>query len=384
MPKVTVLGGGRVGSAIALDLVCSGFAVEVADASDEALARFATVSGVATRRLDLSQDTAVADAVRDSDIVVGAVPGFLGYGVLRAVLRAGKPAVDISFFDEDALGLEPLAREAGVAAIVDCGVAPGMSNLFLGHHAARATSVRRFRCYVGGLPAVRSQPWEYKAGFSPIDVLEEYTRPARLVENGEIVVRPALSEPELLEFESLGTLEAFNTDGLRSLVRTVRCPSMVEKTLRYPGHIDKMRLLRDAGFLSKEPVGIPGGVVRPLDLTAALLFPVWKFAEGEEDFTVMRVEIDTVEDGRPVHHGYEMLDRYDAASRTTSMARTTGYAATAAVVWLAEGHRLEPGVHPPERWAREEGVLGFVLDHLAARGVVFRRRDEVLSPPETS
>jgi saccharopine dehydrogenase-like NADP-dependent oxidoreductase len=378
-PKVTVLGGGRVGSAIALDLVGSGFAVEVADDSEEALARFSTVPGLTTRRLDLSHEAAVGEAVRGSDIVVGAVPGFLGYGVLGAVLRAGKPAVDISFFGEDALALEPLAREAGVAAIVDCGVAPGMSNLLLGHHAARAESVRRFRCYVAGLPALRRLPWEYKAGFSPIDVLEEYTRPARLVENGEVVVRPALSEPELLEFEGLGTLEAFNTDGLRSLLSTMRCPWMVEKTMRYPGHIDKMRLLRDAGFLGKQPIAIAGGTVRPLDLTAALLFPAWTFAEGEEDFTVMRVEIETVENGRPVRHHYELLDRYDPASRTTSMARTTGYAATAAVVWLAEGNRLAPGIHPPERWAAAEGVLDFVLSHLAARGVVYRSRDEVLS-----
>jgi len=118
VPKVTVLGGGRVGSAIALDLVGSGFAVEVADASEEALARFSTVPGLATRRVDLTEEAAVAKAVRDCDIVVGAVPGFLGYGVLRSVLGAGKPAVDISFFGEDALALEPLARKAGVAAIV--------------------------------------------------------------------------------------------------------------------------------------------------------------------------------------------------------------------------------------------------------------------------
>jgi saccharopine dehydrogenase-like NADP-dependent oxidoreductase len=377
--KVTVLGGGRVGSAIALDLVGSGFAVEVADASEEALARFSTVPGLATRRVDLTEEAAVAKAVRDCDIVVGAVPGFLGYGVLGSVLGAGKPAVDISFFDEDALGLEPLARERGVAAIVDCGLAPGMSNLFLGHHAARAEELRRFCCYVGGLPVERRLPWEYKAGFSPIDVLEEYTRPARLVERGEIVVRPALSEPEWLEFDGLGTLEAFNTDGLRSLLRTVSCPWMVEKTLRYPGHIDKLRLLRDAGFLSKEPISVAGVKVRPLDVAAALLFPVWKFAEGEEDFTVMRVEIDTVEGGRPARHHYEMLDRYDPASRTTSMARTTGYVATAAVVWLAEGNRLEPGIHPPELWARAEGVRDFVLHHLAARGVVYRARQQALA-----
>ena len=370
-PRVVVLGAGRVGGAMARDLAAGGeFEVHVVDASAAALARLAGVPHVATGTADLASDAEVARVVAGADLVLGAVPGFMGFRVLRAVLEAGRDAVDISFFPEDPFELDRLARERGRIAVVDCGVAPGLSNMVLGHHAARLERVTRFVCYVGGLPEVRRWPYEYKAGFSPIDVLEEYTRPARLVERGEVVVRPALSEPERIDFPGIGTLEAFNTDGLRTVISTVRCPEMKEKTMRYPGHIELMRVLRETGFFGKEPVEAGGVRVAPLELTAALLFPLWQLEEGEADLTVMRVEVDGVEkDGRARRFVWNLLDRYDRATGTTSMARTTGYTATAAVRLLARRAWTRPGVAAPEHLGADEGCFGAILADLAARGV---------------
>src|SRR5207247_9524925 len=137
-----------------------------------------------------------------------------------------------------------------------------------------------------------------KAGFAPHDVIEEYTRPSRIVEHGRIVVREALSEPELMEFPELGTLEAFNTDGLRSVATTLAVPFMKEKTLRYPGHIELMRVLRSVGLFAKDPIEVKGprgsagsaASVRPLDVLSTLLFPQWTYEEGEADLTVMRID----------------------------------------------------------------------------------------------
>ena len=184
--------------------------------------------------------------------------------------------VDISFFPENALGLDELAKENQVTAIVDCGVAPGMSNLILGYHNERMT-INNFECLVGGLPLKRVYPFEYKAPFSPIDVLEEYTRPARYVENSHILTKPALSDAELIDFEKVGTLESFNTDGLRSILFTMgHIPNMKEKTLRYPGHISLMQGLIKAGFLKSEPINLKGQSISPLQFTSALLFDQWK------------------------------------------------------------------------------------------------------------
>src|SRR5690606_33720977 len=123
---------------------------------------------------DLSDLSVLPQLVAEYDMVVGALPGFMGFEALRQVILAGKNVVDIAFFPEDPFRLDALAKEHGVTAIVDCGVAPGMSNLFAGYHAAQWAEMETFECYVGGLPRVRTWPFEYKAPFSPIDVIEEY------------------------------------------------------------------------------------------------------------------------------------------------------------------------------------------------------------------
>ena len=369
---VAVLGGGRVGGVIARDLASGGeFEVTVADVSDGALARLADVPGVTTTRADLASAAEIRRVVGGSDLAVGAVPGHMGFATLRAVIEAGKDVVDISFFPEDALALDELARRHGVRAVVDFGVAPGCSNLILGRMEREFGELERFVCYVGGLPAVRTWPWEYKAPFSPSDVLEEYTRPARYVAAGRVVTMPALSEPELVEFPGVGTLEAFNTDGLRSLLVTVKVPYMIEKTMRYPGHIEKIRVLRESGFFDTAPVDVAGVRVRPLDVTSRLLFPSWQFAPGEEDLTAMRVIVEGSKDGRRLRRSFEMVDRFDRATGTTSMARTTGYTCTAGVRLLAGRLWERAGVSPPEYVGREARCYQFVMADLAKRNVVF-------------
>jgi len=369
MKNLVILGAGRVGATIAMDLARDpALHVAVADVRAEALAPLAG-AGLATHLRDLAHPEEVARAVAEADLVVGAVPGFLGFRTAQAVLAQGKPLVDISFFAEDPFLLEPLAQ--GLTAIVDCGVAPGCGNLILGALERELDRVTRFECLVGGLPAERTWPFEYKAGFSPVDVLEEYTRPARYVAYGQEVVLPALSEPELVEFPPVGTLEAFNTDGLRTLLHTVDAPFKKEKTLRYPGHIEKMRMLRDTGFFSTEPVVVGGARVTPLELTSRLLFPKWQMADGDEDFTVMRVTVEGERHGAPVRRVFHLLDRYDRATRTTSMARTTGYTCAATVRMVAAGLYRRKGISPPEYVGREPGCWPFIREDLARHGVIF-------------
>ena len=374
MLHVVVLGAGRVGSAMALDLA-SEFRVTVADRSETALARMAA-RGLAVRTADLAASEGVKAAVADADLVVGAVPGFMGFATAQAVLEAGKALVDISFFNEDCFRLDALAQAQGVTAIVDCGIAPGCHNIILGDLARQWDKVTSFECLVGGLPVVRSWPYEYQAGFSPIDVIEEYTRPSRYVKDGRIVTFPALSEPELIEFDGLGTLESFNTDGLRSILHTYpEIPDMKEKTLRYPGHIEKMRMLRESGFFGKDPIQVGGVSVSPLDLTTALLFPLWQMHEGDEDFTVMRVTVAGEAGGQPVRKVFSLLDRYDRTTGTTSMARTTGYTCTAAVRLLASGGFTRKGISPPEFLGQEPGAWDFIRADMAKHNVIFTETD---------
>lgn len=367
--RILILGAGRVGGAMALDLAAEErFDVTVADRSSAALQRL-PADLVATRQADLANGDQVRTLLRDQDLIVGAVPGFMGFETVRTVLRAGKPIVDISFFAEDPFELDQLARQQGVTAIVDCGVAPGLPNLILGHVATRFERIDRFTCYVGGLPELRSWPFEYKAPFSPIDVIEEYTRPARIVQGGESVSVTALSGLELMDVPSVGTLEAFYTDGLRTLLQTFEIPWMAEKTMRYPGHAERMRMLREAGFFGTEAIEVDGASVRPLDLTAQLLFSAWKMEAGDRDLVALQVQIEGASDGRRVRSTWNLLDRYDEATSTTAMARTTGYSCTSAVRVLADGLYATPGITPPEYLGRRPECVDAMLESLRARHV---------------
>lgn len=375
--KIIVLGAGLVGGPMAADLAAEpGFEIGVADIDPAALARLKNKVGVRTIEADLSDPAEVRKVVLDFDLVLSAVPGFLGFQTLRAVLEAGKDVVDIAFFPEDPFALDALAREKSVTAVVDCGVAPGMSNILIGRAQTRLDAVSSVLIYVGGLPEVREWPYDYKAGFSPVDVIEEYTRPARYVQNGAVVVRPALSEPEFLDFPGIGTLEAFNTDGLRTLIRTVPAPDMKEKTLRYPGHIEKMAVLRETGFFSQEEIEVNGAQVRPLDVTAKLLFPKWKMGPSDRDITIMRVIVEGTASGRSRRFTSDLLDRFDPETGVHSMARTTGYTATMAIRMLARGLYTRKGIIAPEFIGRESECVNFMLDGLKRRGVVYEETSE--------
>lgn len=374
--KAVVLGCGMVGSAIAEDLARHGeYSVRVCDISSDALERV-TEDSIEKLPADLSDPNTIRRVTADADVVVGAVPGFMGYRTLRNVITAGKDIVDISFFPEEARGLDDLARKNGVRCLVDFGIAPGCSNLICGYSAEVYEEVRSFTCMVGGLPEERRLPWEYQAPFSPCDVLEEYTRPARYVRGGEVVTEMPLTGRELADFRGIGTLEAFLTDGLRSLLKMEGIDNMVEKTLRYPGYADKILLLKDSGMLSTEAVDVEGVPVRPLEVTSRLLFEEWKQHPGDRDFTVMRIKVEGLKSGGTEFTStWNLLDRYDEASSTTSMARTTGYTCTAGVRMLAEGLWKETGVHPPEDVGTRSECFDFIIDELKKRNVIFRTED---------
>lgn len=376
LKRVLVLGGGLVGGPIALDLVKdTGLKVTLADISKSMLKRI-TDDRIVKIQADLSEATELQALVNEHDLIVNAVPGFMGYNTLKQCIEAGKNVVDIAFYPEDVFGLTELAKEKGVTVIADMGVAPGMSNLLTGYAASKLEKVSNVEIYVGGIPKIRHQPWEYKAVFSPADVLEEYTRPARLVENGAIVIKPPLTEVEHLEFNQIGTLEAFNSDGLRSILFTIDAPNMKEKTLRYPGYAEKVKLLADNGFFSNEEIEVAGKKVKPLDITSKLLFDQWKLNEGEVDITVMRIIVEGEKNKKLLRYQYDLYDEFDPDTGIHSMARTTGYSASMAVRLVAGGFYNEPGITVPEMLGKNENHVLFMLEGLKSRNVIYREKVE--------
>lgn len=363
MAKIVVLGAGLVGSVMAEDLSVQHEVTSV-DISEKNLSN---LKGVQTICADISETSTLQKIIKDYDLVIGAVPGFMGYKMMKDVIEAGKNIVDISFYPEDPFGLDELAKEKGVVAVMDCGVAPGMGNIIFGHHDSKM-KINNYECLVGGLPEKREWPYEYQAVFSPIDVIEEYIRPARFVQNSSLVVKEALSDTELVEFEEIGTLESWNSDGLRTLIDTMKhVPNMIEKTLRYPGCVEYLKVLRESGFFSYNQIDVNGQKIRPIDLTSKLLFPKWEMKEGDRDFTVMRITISGTENGKNLCYEYNLLDRYEDG--VNSMSRTTGYTCTAVANLVVNGDYNRIGISPPEYLG---GHFDFVKNYLEERGVKYK------------
>lgn len=372
MKKIVVLGCGLVGGVMAEDLsknhqVCS------VDISNENLEKLES-SDVIKLCKDVSDVSVLNEVIKDCDLVVGALPGFMGYETMKRVIKAKKNIVDISFYAEDPFGLDKLAKENNVIAVMDCGVAPGMGNIIFSHH-DKTMKITDYECLVGGLPKKREWPFEYQAVFSPIDVIEEYVRPARYLQNKSLVVKEALSDTELVEFEEIGTLESWNSDGLRTLIQTMNhVPNMIEKTLRYPGCVEYLKVLRECGYFSYDEIEINGNKIRPIDLTAKLLFPKWQMKEGDEDFTIMRIKISGKEADKDVLYTYTLLDRFK--NNTISMARTTGFTCTSVANLILENKYNKVGISPPE-------FLGdhfvFINNYLKSRDVIYKVSKEHLN-----
>jgi len=375
MKKIIILGAGMVGKAMAIDLA-KNYSVKSVDIDVKSLNFLNKNYNIETEKVDVTDKTQLSKVIKDFDLVISAVPGFLGYQTLKNVIQYKKDIVDISFLPEDILELNDLAIECGVTAIMDCGVAPGMPNIIAGYY-NEFMKIEKFEYMVGGLPKVRTFPFEYKAPFSPCDVIEEYTRPARFVENHNIVTKPAMSDLELLEFENVGSLEAFNSDGLRSLIYTLNnIPNMKEKTLRFPGHIKMIQGLKAAGFLDSKPLLVKGKEVVPFDVTSEILFNAWKLNPEDREFTIMRIIVKGIENGVEKEIVYDLYDVYDPIEKISSMARTTGFTATAAADMILNNVFNEKGIFPPELVGKHEICYNYILDYLKKRNIIYRKTEK--------
>jgi len=367
MKKVAVLGAGMIGSVIARDL-SDEYNVTVVDKDSHKLNILRENSSIRTIISDLNSEIKIQEIIIDYDLILCALPGFMGFKALKSIVSEGKNVVDISFSSEDPFLLDSVAIEKKVTAVVDCGISPGLSNIVLGYH-NKKMEISNYKCMIGGLPFKKELPFMYKAFFSPIDVIEEYTRPARIVENGMLVTKDAMTDLEIVEFENIGKLEAVNTDGLRTLLRTMKIPNMVEKTLRYPGHIGLMKVFKEIGLFSSEEIDIGGSSIKPVALTSKLIFPFWTPDENEEDFTVLQFSIYGKADGKNVEHVYTVFDRFNSDTNTSSMARTTGYTCCAVARFILEEKYNRIGICPPEYLGVDEKCYKNVLAYLMKKGI---------------
>lgn len=369
--KSVQIGGGLVGNIIAEDM-SRDFDVTVVDLDEKTLEKIKAKNGaVKTAVCSCTDAEKLAGILKEADIVTAGVPGRLGRQMMEAVIKAGKSLCDISFMPEDFEELDGLAKKHNVTVVPDIGVAPGMSNFLVGRGAALLDEVEKAVIYVGGIPEKKIPPFNYQITWSASDVIEEYTRPARYIKDFEPVVIEAMGDLNLEEFPKVGTLETFITDGLRSLVKNVRARNMQERTMRWPGHVEQMRLLRVMGLFDEEKRVLGGNAVSPRDVACDLLFPMWKMdpKAGDRDLTIMRVVVEGYKGRDYVKFTWDLYDRFDEKTWNNSMGRCTGLTCSIFAHAVASGLIKEKGVIAPEKLAASDELYDFVISEQKKRGI---------------
>jgi saccharopine dehydrogenase-like NADP-dependent oxidoreductase len=370
--KVLIVGCGNIGSVAAEDLAKSSSSIQVvvADKNETRAEQVAErIRNVSWIQLDATNQSKLVSALKDFNLVMGFLPGKLGYGLACACIDAGKDLVDVSYMAENPIALADNAVKANVTIVPDCGLAPGISNILVGHAVAELEKVLSVHIMVGGLPERPVPPLDYVITWSPENLIDEYVRKARIVEEGRITEVEALSGLEEVDFPEFGKLEAFYTDGLRTLPQTmIGVYDMWEKTLRYPGHAEKIKLLKALGFFEEEQIDIDGVTVSPRKLTVKLFAQKLRKPKVK-DVVALKVEVAGVKNGRRTRYVYHLLDYYDEKRGITAMARTTAYSASIIAQLILRKALKEKGVVPTEKIGMNDALFQLFLDELEKRGI---------------
>jgi len=381
--KIVVMGCGNIGSVVAGDLAESLRSAEivVADVSGDRAREAATRIGkdnVSWVQTDALRHDELVKTLEKFDLAIGALPGAIGYRVCKASIAAKVNLVDVSFMPEDVMTLNRAASRAGVSILPDCGMSPGLGSIFVGHVASRLDQVDSVYMFNGGIPEKPVPPLDYVITWSARDLIELYTREVSIVKNGRIVQVEAMSGLEEMTFPGVGKLEAFYSDGLRTLLRNVKVTNeMWEKSLRYPGHIEKIRLLKALGYFEEKPMTIDGISISPRDVTARILESKLKRPEVQ-DVVAMQVEVSGLKAGRKILYTFHLLDRFDKKKKVTALARTTAYTTSAVAQLVIDEAIEEKGVIPPEKLGMNEIIYKKFMSLMKKRGILIAERERTL------
>ncbi len=379
--KIVVLGCGNIGSVVARDLAESLPTAQIvmADVNESRAEEAAKEIGrgnVTWVQVDASNERELVESLKKFDLVVGTLPGSMGFQACKAAILAGVDMVDVSYMPEDVMVLDKAALKANVCVVPDCGMSPGLGSMLVGRAVSRLDSTETVFMLNGGLPEKPVAPLGYVITWSVKDLIDMYSRKVTIVKEGKVARVEPMSGLEMITFPKVGKLEAFYTDGLRTLLHTVKgVEEMWEKTLRYPGHIEKIKLLKSLGFFEEKPVEIGNLSVSPRGLTAKLFEKKLKRPEIH-DIVAMLIKVSGVKRGRRTTYTYHLLDHCDKKRNVTAMARTTAYTASVATQLIAKKTVKENGVIPPEKLGMNEKFYRKFMDQMKKRGIAVKESEK--------
>lgn len=353
--KFLVLGAGKMGYAVAYDLI-RGSKVEkvvVADSNTENLKELVKrLPGekIIPVELDVTNEEELAQLMGEIDVAVSCITYKHNYELAKIALATKTHFVDLGGNEEivaKEFMLDELAKEQGVTIIPDLGLAPGLVSLLAVSAAESFDEIYDIRLRVGGLPANPDDCFmDYCQVFSIDGLINEYNEDCTVLRDGKIFSVPSLSDNESIEFpRPFGTMEAFNTSGgISTLPQSYlgRVQHLDYKTIRYPGHCDAIHMLKELGMMSKEAVETASGPVVPRDLLFKLLSD--KLPKDEPDVVLVRVMVSGLKDKKPVQIVWDCIDYADQAAGLTAMMRMTAFPASIVAQMIARGDITERGV----------------------------------------
>jgi len=374
--KALVLGAGHIGTAIIYDLLNFTpkaneiYVVDIDDRKLKEVSQRFKDQNVKTILVDVTKFNTLSQLISEVDVVCSALPGKMSFNVVKQFLSYGVNLVDTSYMPEDPFKLSELVEESGTTYVPDSGFCPGISNLLIGHAYSNLGDVINVQIIVGGLPQDPRPPLYYTITWSIDDLLDEYTRPARIIKNGQLKQVDPLSVIMRINLEGLGSFEAIYTDGLRTLLKTIKAQNMFELTIRYPGHLSKIRTLRDLGFLSDREIRIKNQIIRPRKITVELLKDLMK-SRDLRDVAILRIIVDGHSKGRMKRYRFDMIDKYDESAGLTAMSRTTGFTCAIIARLVAKG-KIGKGVVPLELIGQKKNLYEAIIKDLEKRDITIK------------
>jgi lysine 6-dehydrogenase len=357
--NILVIGAGRMGLGAAYDLAHSSdvAAVTIADVDlERARAVAATIgSGKLTpTQIDVADYAKVVSLLRGHDAAISCVTYFHNLQLARAAIDARVNFCDLggnnTIVDAE-LALDDEARAADINIIPDCGLAPGMVSILVARGAARFEQLDEVHIRVGGLPQQPQPPLDYQIVFSVEGLINEYVERARVIRRGEIIEVDSMTEIEQLHFPApYGRMEAFLTSGGSSTLPESFRGSVREldyKTIRYPGHCEKFKLLLDLGLGLSDPLEIEGARLSPRRVLSEMLQR--RLPTDGPDTVLIRVEFVGLLDGRGQTLRYDIVDHFDERTGLSAMMRTTAFPASIVAQMMSRGETLQKGAIPQER-----------------------------------
>lgn len=379
--KVVVLGAGLMGKEVVRDLVKQDevskvYLADRAIRQAEDFAEELLSDKLDILLLDAANEVQLSDVIGLGDIVVNALFYTFNEAVARCAVERGVHVVDlgghIGGATEKVLALHEKAAEKGVTLIPDLGVAPGMANILAGYGVSKLDETESIKLYVGGVPVEPEPPLEYNVVFSLEGLFDHYTDPSHIIRGGRLMELPSLSEVETLEFERYGEMEAFHTaGGTSTLIDSFPQVKTLEyKTVRYPGHAEKIQLLADLGLLSRESlIQVDGRPLRVRDVMLAHLTPRLRLGR-KADAVLLRVIAAGKKDGKPQTIQYDLIVEKDETINETAMALATANTISTAAQMIGSGMITKRGAYPPEQIIPG----GVYIEEMKKRGVVITEK----------